>query len=129
MRDRRHRLPAHLVCFVCLRETSTAGGSCAALPRRPSGGSRPDRAVRRRSSHRHLAHRLAVDRALAAIEIVHDKIRQMQASGGMKQVSSAFKVACVVTPSARYRDHLGAFKLSWSKQMAAAMGLIHGFQI
>lgn len=35
----------------------------------------------------------ASTRAFAAIDMVHDKMRKMQASGGMKQVSSAFK-AC-----------------------------------
>jgi hypothetical protein len=36
---------------------------------------------------------LAVDRAFAAIGIVHDKMRQMQASGGMKQLNCAFQAA------------------------------------
>jgi hypothetical protein len=64
-------------------------------------------------------HAVVVDRAMAAVDAVHDMMQRMQGSGGMKQVNEAFKAARATTPSLRYRDHLEAFKLKLIEAMAA----------
>jgi hypothetical protein len=98
-----------------------AGRSCAALPRGPGRGHRPDRTLAAGLYIGITPHR-AVDLALAAVDIVHNRMQQMQASGGMKPINQTFKAARAVTPSLRYaRDHLDAFKLKPVEEVAAQM--------
>jgi len=115
-------LPAGLVCFACLRgdvERLTAHA------RRCRGDQATVAAqLKQLAADLYIGitpHHLAIDRALAAVDIVHNRMQQMQASGGMKQVNSAFKAARTVTPSLRYRDHLDAFKLKLVEEIAAQM--------
>jgi hypothetical protein len=58
---------------------------------------------------------------LAAVDTVHRKTQQLQASGGMKLIHLAFKAARAATPTLRHRDHLDAFKIKLVEQTAAQM--------
>jgi predicted transcriptional regulator of viral defense system len=63
-------------------------------------------------------HRIAIQRALAAVQAINDTIDRMQHNGGMKELNRAFKAARKVDPSLRYYDYLHAKKASMLEAMA-----------
>lgn len=115
-------LPPGWVCFGCL-----AGDidRLAGLARRCRGDQAEVAAQLGQLAADHFIglsrHADVVARALHAVALVDDRIREMQSSGGMAAVNRAFKTARAVTPSLRYRDHLDAFKSKLIEQMAAQL--------
>ena len=63
-------------------------------------------------------YRVAVARALAAVQAVNDTIERMQHNGGMKELNRAFKAARKAVPSLRYFEYLHAKKASMLEAMA-----------
>jgi hypothetical protein len=64
------------------------------------------------------AHRIAVQRALAAVQAVNQAIDRMQHNGGLKEVNRAFKAARKVDPAIRYFDYLHAHKAAMLEALA-----------
>jgi hypothetical protein len=64
------------------------------------------------------SHQTAVDRALAAVGIVNDKIDAMKDGGEMKAFNRAFKEARKVDPTIRYFDYLHSRKAALLEKLA-----------
>jgi hypothetical protein len=63
-------------------------------------------------------HRAVVRRALATVEMVNDRITELQRTGGLRDVNAEFKTARAAGKSTRYRDFLRAKKLAMLEAIA-----------
>jgi hypothetical protein len=63
-------------------------------------------------------HRAIVRRALATVEMVNDRITELQRTGGLRDVNAEFKAARAAGKGARYRDFLHAKKLAMLEAIA-----------
>jgi len=63
-------------------------------------------------------HRIAVERAYAAVNAVNVAVEHMQGNGGLREFNAGFKVARKAEPSLRYFDYLHAKKASMLEAMA-----------
>jgi hypothetical protein len=63
-------------------------------------------------------HGAVAQRALATVEMVNDRITELQRTGGLRDVNAEFKAARAAGKVARYRDFLHAKKLAMLEAIA-----------
>jgi hypothetical protein len=113
-----------LVCCAAGRQ-HTIAAAAAARAERGAGQAASLAALRSAAAEGGVGltpHQAVVQRALAAVEAVDQRIAELQRTGGMKELNTEFKAARKAGSFVRYRDLLHANKLTMLEVIAGKTG-------
>lgn len=110
-----------LLCCAAGKQVAIVAKAAIAPARGPDAALAALRAAAANAGVGLTPHRAVVRRALATVEMVNDRIRELQQTGSLRGVNAEFKAARAAGKSARYRDFLHAKKLA---MLAAIAGRV-----